>query len=102
MELFKILDEVCVPVKGTVYSAGIDLFAREESYVGIGETAKIPLGIKIANIDDFITALKEKKLLDNNDLTPAESVHDFKIKHHLELEPRSSLRAKGFIGGTGA
>lgn len=101
MQMFKILDESCTPTKGTAYSAGIDLFARESAYIGIGETAKIPLGVKIEDIDGFINMLRRKKLLENNNMTPAETIHDFKIKHHLELEPRSSLRAKGFTSDTG-
>ena len=34
--MFKILDEVCTPKRGTKYSAYVDLFAREDVTIGAG------------------------------------------------------------------
>ena len=81
--MFKILDEVCTPKRGTKYSAAIDLYARENIVIGAGETAKVPLGVCL-EYDKFPIYLK-------NNLD----------KFYLQLEPRSSLRAKGLISGTG-
>jgi len=41
--MFKILDDVCKPTKGSKYSAAIDLYAREDVVIGAGETVKVPL-----------------------------------------------------------
>ena len=81
--MFKILDEVCTPKRGTKYSAAIDLYARENIVIGAGESAKVPLGVCL-EYDKFPIYLK-------NNLD----------KFYLQLEPRSSLRAKGLIAGTG-
>ena len=53
--MFKILDEACTPVRATKYSAAVDLRAREDVVIGAGETALIPLGVKI----DFESIKKE-------------------------------------------
>ena len=45
--MFKILDDVCKPTKGSKYSAAIDLYAREDVVIGTGETVKVPLGVCI-------------------------------------------------------
>ena len=81
--MLKVLDEVCKPTKGSKYSAAIDLYAREDVVIGAGETAKVPLGVCL-EYDNFPIYLK-------NNLD----------KFYLQLEPRSSLRAKGLISGTG-
>ena len=81
--MFKILDEVCTPKRGTKYSAAIDLYAREDVVIGAGETVLVPLGVCL-EYDKFPIYLK-------NNLD----------KFYLQLEPRSSLRAKGLIAGTG-
>ena len=81
--MFKILDEKCSPTKGSKFSAAIDLYARENVIIETGETALIPLGVKIDKN-------KMPIYLQNN-------MH----RHYLQLEPRSSLRAKGLIAGTG-
>ena len=104
--MFKILDEVCKPTKGSKYSAAIDLYAREDVVIGAGETKMIPLGVCI-DLENF------DRYLYLNILYPIEyyktekasiAYHFFEnfIKsHYLQLEPRSSLRAKGLISGTG-
>lgn len=81
--MLEILDKVCTPTKGSKFSAAIDLYARENVVIGAGETALIPLGVKIDKN-------KMPIYLQNN-----------KHRHYLQLEPRSSLRAKGLIAGTG-
>lgn len=81
--MLEILDKVCTPTKGSKYSAAIDLYSREDIVIGAGETKLIPLGVKIDKN-------KMPIYLQNN-------MH----RHYLQLEPRSSLRAKGLIAGTG-
>lgn len=81
--MLKILDKVCTPTKGSKFSAAIDLYAREDIVIGVGEAKLIPLGVKIDKN-------KMPIYLQNN-------MH----RHYLQLEPRSSLRAKGLIAGTG-
>ena len=97
--MLKILDDVCKPTKGSKYSAAIDLYAREDVVIGAGETVKVPLGVCI----DF------DKLLDgidsfypyNEGMLPKYKIDYFMKTNYLQLEPRSSLRAKGLIAGTG-
>lgn len=97
--MLKVLDDVCKPTKGSKYSAAIDLYSREDIVIGAGETAKIPLGVCI----DF------DKLLDgidsfypyNEGMLPKYKIDYFMKTNYLQLEPRSSLRAKGLIAGTG-
>ena len=79
--MFNILDPICAPTKGSTYSAAIDLYARESVIILAGETAIIPLGISI----------------DQSNLPLALDLNS----HYLQLEPRSSLRAKGLQAGTG-
>ena len=81
--MLKILDKVCTPTKGSKFSAAIDLYARENVVIGAGETALVPLGVKLDKN-------KMPIYLQNN-----------KHRHYLQLEPRSSLRAKGLQAGTG-
>lgn len=94
--MFKVLDEVCKPTKGSKYSAAVDLYAREDVVIGAGETVKVPLGVCIDE------SKLEKKVNDfyiyEIGRTPDVA---FKDSHYLQLEPRSSLRAKGLIAGTG-
>lgn len=94
--MFKVLDDVCKPTKGSKYSAAIDLYAREDVVIRAGETVKVPLGVCIDE------SKLEKKVNDfymyEIGRTPDVA---FKDSHYLQLEPRSSLRAKGLIAGTG-
>jgi len=81
--MLKVIDDVCTPTRGTKYSAGVDLKSRVDIKAMCGVTTFIPLGVKIDkdNLsiqDDFVCR-----------------------KHFLDLKPRSSIRAKGFIVGTG-
>lgn len=47
MFLIAILDEKCEPIRQHMTDAGIDLRAREEVELGIGEAKPIPVGIKV-------------------------------------------------------
>lgn len=77
--MLNFLDKVCKPTKGSKYSAAIDLYAREDVMIYADTTAIIPLGVTI----DSVQVLP---ILHN---------------HYLQLEPRSSIRAKGLQAGTG-
>lgn len=105
--MFEVLDKKCTPTKGSKYSACIDLYAREDVVVGAGETVKVPLGVCI-NLDEvFKVFFNTHKTFDEaiEDVTYNKSRQqpyelrqsfDFELKkHYLQLEPRSSLRAKG-------
>lgn len=97
--MFKVLDEVCKPTKGSKYSAAVDLYAREDVVIGAGETKIVPLGV-------CIDAEKLNRLpfwgFPDLDYEDNEKIfNEFIISHYLQLEPRSSLRAKGLQAGTG-
>ncbi len=88
------------PTKGSKYSAAIDLYAREDIIIGSGETVKVPLGVCIdINIDWYIGNKINKNSTYGQGAIDA--FEDFIKSHYLQLEPRSSLRAKGLIAGTG-
>lgn len=103
--MFKILDEVCVPTKGTEFSACIDLYASEDVVIGVGETVLVGLGVKI----DLETPKFKSRLALN--YSKQESFDNFKNfrrffmkSHQLNLHIRSSMSAKhGLIiaNGTG-
>lgn len=89
--MFKILDKVCKPTKGSKYSACVDLYAREAVVIGAGETVLVGLGVKI----DL------EELLNNANCMSDEN---FIKSHQLNLHIRSSMSAKhGLIiaNGTG-
>ena len=101
--MFKILDEVCIPKRGTKYSAYVDLFAREDVTIGAGETKIVKLGVKI-DLD------KLKKILFKNSqpefsFAPVEFQNnmfsDWMKSHYLEVALRSSLGVKGLIISNG-
>jgi dUTPase len=81
--MFKILDESCKPTKGSRHSAAIDLYAREDTTIAAGKSAIVPLGVCL-DPDKFPIYIQ-------NNLDSL----------YIQLEPRSSLRAKGIISGTG-
>ena len=100
--MFKILDEVCKPTKGSKYSAAVDLYAREDVVIRAGETVKVPLGICIDSDKLEDLAMIETNIYFNYTTQEIEDVkYQFLESHYLQLEPRSSLRAKGLIAGTG-
>ena len=97
--MFKILDGVCTPKRGTKYSAYVDLFSRKDYIIGAGETKVIKLGVKIdwraimkicVSLEPFSTA--------DDDIKEYEK---FMSSHYLEIALRSSLGAKGLIIANG-
>lgn len=88
--MFKILDEVCTPRRGTKYSAYVDLFAREDVTIGAGETKIVKLGVKI-DLEQLINSNDE--IYNNSDM--------FLKSHYLEVALRSSLGVKGLIIANG-
>jgi len=98
--MFKILDEVCEPKRGTKYSAYVDLFSREDVVISAGETKVIKLGVEIdfdklkANVISLVgTAIH----IDDEDSI----FNKFRESHYLEVALRSSLGAKGFVIANG-
>ena len=99
--MFKVLDEVCTPKRGTKYSAYVDLFAREDVTIGAGETKIIKLGVKLD-----LEKLKERHKLTNtsfilDDEEIEKCFDDFLKSHYLEVALRSSLAVKGLIIANG-
>ena len=96
--MFKILDEVCTPKRGTKYSAYIDLFAREDMSIGAGETKIVKLGVKL----DLDKLYKSWHFYTEQNNTSG-SWDMYLRSHYLEVALRSSLGVKGLIiaNGTG-
>lgn len=95
------------PTKGSKYSAAIDLYAQDDFIMEVGETRIIPLGVCI-NEDKLKPKHFFKQYRDYNpDLIDSmieidEGRYDkFMKSHYLQLEPRSSIRAKGVISCSG-
>lgn len=100
--MFKVLDEVCKPTKGSKYSAAVDLYAREDIVISDGGTVKVPLGVSIDSDKLEDLAMSETNIYFNYTTQEIEDIkYQFLESHYLQLEPRSSLRAKGLIAGTG-
>ena len=101
--MFKVLDEVCTPRRGTKYSSYVDLFARESVSVGAGETNIIPLGIKI-DPNFFIYEIGEVDVDAGGSILSfgeSKKIDRFLKTHYLELALRSSLAVKGLIISNG-
>jgi len=100
--MFKILDEVCTPTRGSKYSACIDVKSRVDITIGAGETVLVPLGIKIDNRELERIALTYDRELTTDVIVSNKSIDDkiisdFKKTHYLQLMLRSSLGKKGLI-----
>lgn len=97
--MFKILDEVCTPTKGTKYSACVDLYAREDVVINAGETVKIPLGVCIDEKFEFKSEDEVSKYIDAKDFNPSQYSFAtwFKSTHYLQLMLRSSLGLRGLV-----
>ena len=99
--MLKTITNGCEPTKGSKYSAAVDLYAAEDIVIGAGETKKVPLGVCIDHnkmYDDFIP----KGSMDSYCVGWRGDQFEYFIKsHYMQLEPRSSLRAKGLQAGTG-
>lgn len=88
--MFKVLDEVCEPKRGTKYSAYVDLFSAEDVTIGAGETKIIKLGVKL----DLEELINSNNYIYNN-------ANHFLKSHYLEVALRSSLGVKGLIIANG-
>ena len=86
----------CMPTKGSKHSAAIDLNAREDAFIGAGETVKVPLGVFID--ENYFLMMIENKI---DGLTREQQKEQFMKSHYFELEPRSKMRLKGITAGTG-
>ena len=96
--MFKILDEVCTPKRGTKYSAYVDLFAREYITIGAGETKTVMLGVKL-DLDKLYRSWYF--YTEQNNISGSWDM--YLRSHYLEVALRSSLGVKGLIiaNGTG-
>ena len=98
--MFKILDEVCTPKRGTKYSAYVDLFAREDITIRAGETKIVKLGVKLSIemlVYEYFSQLPFDYVIKNN----INGANDFLKSHYLEVALRSSLGVKGLIIANG-
>lgn len=92
--MFKVLDEDCIPTKGSKFSTCIDLRASEDVVIGAGETKMVGLGVCI---DDRKLS---NKIWNTYTMTPetlSRKTSEFKKSHYLQLMLRSSLGKKGLI-----
>ena len=103
--MFKVLVPGCKPTRGSKFSACVDLYASEDMVIGAGETKIIGLGVAIdlnrGFFDDYALSIGKKD--DGMDFEEyyEELREYFYSSHYLQLNPRSSLRAKGLISHTG-
>lgn len=111
--MLKVIENCKTPTRGTQFSAGIDLYAREDITIEVGETAIIPLGVMID--DEFIKNAVKNYYADEDiyvvdgGVTPIgaaglEKYKKFMKSHVFKLYIRSSLTVKnGLIiaNGTG-
>lgn len=81
--MLKVIDEKCIPTRGTKYSACVDLRSRVDVKLEAGTTVIIPLGVKIDSDNFYVTTL------------------DVLQNFYIDVKPRSSIRAKGLIAGSG-
>ena len=96
--MFKILDGVCTPKRGTKYSAYVDLFAREDVTIEAGETKVIKLGVKL-DLDLLKENMTKYSMLSS---IKSNEIFDLLCKrHYLEVALRSSLAVKGLIISNG-
>jgi dUTPase len=93
--MFKVLDEVCEPKRGTKYSAYVDLFAGDDVVIGAGETKVVKLGVKLDLEKMFNHIHKDRKTITTLEL------ENFMMSHYLEVALRSSLAVKGLIIANG-
>ena len=111
--MLKTLVEGCEPIKGSKFSAGVDLYASEDCIIGAGETKIIGLGVCIdlevlrsilgEEVKDFIEVTMKNCSENTKETTYTylshSKVNKFSESHYLELHPQNSIRAKGLISG---
>lgn len=98
--MIKVLTEGCEPTKGTKYSACIDLYAAEDCVIDRNNTKIVPLGIALDQEQiksRYSTRQSYGSVVEYND----DHYTNFMGSHYVQLQPRSSLRAKGVMSGTG-
>lgn len=88
--MFKVLKDYCQPVRGTKYSAYVDLFSAEDITIGAGETKIVKLGVKLDT-----SLIQEAMAFDSMEMK------EFLQSHYLEVALRSSLGVKGLIIANG-
>lgn len=90
------------PTKGSKYSAAIDLYAQDDFIMEVGETRIVPLGVCIDSDKLQDLAMSETNIYFNYTSQEIEDItYRFLESHYLQLEPRSSIRAKGIISCSG-
>ncbi len=106
--MLKVLKGCKKPTRGTQFSAGIDLYARENIVIGAGETAIVPLGVKIdlKKVIDSTVHLHREYYNRTGNFECFKDWFDnlFMKSHVLKLHIRSSLAVKhGLViaNGTG-
>lgn len=98
--IFKVLDESCAPERGTKFSAMVDLFANADVTIAAGETKIVPLGVIIdldALAENLFTKLGHVNAMNGAVYFDKLIFEEYLKTHYIQLEPRSSLRAKGLI-----
>lgn len=94
--MFKVLKDYCQPVRGTKYSAYVDLFSAEDITIGAGETKIVKLGIKL-DLDGLYRSWYF--YTEQNNISGSWEM--FLKSHYLEIALRSSLGVKGLIIANG-
>ena len=102
--MFKTVNGGKIPTRGSRFSACVDLYANEDVCIGAGETKLVGLGVclDIEQIKELIFPVIAP--YENREIHIKENktrLDNFMRSHYLQLELRSSLRAKGIIAGTG-
>ena len=115
--MLKTINDSKLPTRASKYSAFVDLYANEDIVIGAGETLKVGLGVCVdleylhKNVDiwcghpyslpkDGIDTKDDK--YNKHIINMHNRNFEWYMSHHyLQLEPRSSLRAKGLIAGSG-
>lgn len=89
-----------LPQRATRYSAGFDVFAREDTWIGAGETETIGLGIALDLSTELTGGWANSFCMDNGAFNPEDQevlLDYFMGTHYFKLCLRSSLGAKGLI-----
>ena len=97
--MFKVLKDGCTPVRGSKYSACVDLFSSEDVVIGAGKTKVIGLGVAI-DLDNF-----RKEVFKSLDsavsyfpIEKQDSIFNrYLSSHYLQVALRSSLGKDGLI-----
>lgn len=101
--MFKVINCGKMPTRATKYSVCVDLYANADVVINAGDTAIIHLGVCIDEnylLDKFTQHLTAT----SSQVKRFDAVRQYDLflnGHYLQLEPRSSLRAKGLQAGTG-